>query len=305
MRKDQIYFILFFLILVAAGIISFNTASGPYTVEGNTFIQAEKRRNDSTSWELGWEDQFDQGRLDTSKWSKIGLYTSERLIENFPKVKTDKNAWKEIVDLWASYASATNPGAVQFEKNAVQLRGVLNQDTTGWDNRPYHTGGIWTYRKFAFQYGRIEVRAKLDPAYGAWPAIWMIPQEKIYADQHNGEMDIMERLNHDDFVYQTIHSHWNLNLKLESPQRYTTAKIDTTDFNVYSVEWFPDKLRFAVNGKMSFEYSKIPGGGTFQWPFDQPFYLIVDQQLEGWPGKVTNPEELPINMVVDWVRLYQ
>ncbi|MDP7529833.1 MAG: hypothetical protein QGH61_10995, partial [Candidatus Marinimicrobia bacterium] len=109
MKKDQIYFILFFLILVAAGIISFNTASGPYTVEGNTFIQTEKRRNDSTSWELVWEDQFDQGRLDTNKWSKIGLYTSERLIENFPKVKTDKNAWKEIVDLWASYASATNP----------------------------------------------------------------------------------------------------------------------------------------------------------------------------------------------------
>ena len=122
MRKDQIYFILFFLILVAAGIISFNTASGPYTVEGNTFIQAEKRRNDSTSWELVWEDQFDQGRLDTSKWSKIGLYTSERFVENFPKVKTDKNAWKEIVDLWASYASAINPVAVQFEENAVQLR---------------------------------------------------------------------------------------------------------------------------------------------------------------------------------------
>jgi len=37
----------------------------------------------------------------------------------------------------------------------------------------------------------------------------------------------------------------------------------------------------------------------------KPFYLIVDQQLEGWPGKVTHPEELPIDMQVDWVRLYQ
>ena len=278
----------------------------PYEVEDEyMFVQKEERRNDSVQWKLVWEDEFDQGKLDTSHWSKIGLYTSERLLTNFPDVKTDQNAWKEIVNHWSSYMSATNPEVVQFDEEKILLKGVKNPDTTGWDNRPYHTGGIWTYQKFAFQYGRIEVRAKLDPAYGAWPAIWLIPQKKVYPDQHNGEIDIMERLNHDPFVYQTIHSHWNLNLKLQEPRRFTTAPIDTGDYNVYSVEWYPDKLRFAVNGEVSLEYFKIPGGGTFQWPFDQPFYLIVDQQLEGWPGKVTNPGELPIDMVVDWVRLYQ
>jgi len=269
------------------------------------FIQKEERRNDSTEWELVWEDDFDKASLDTTHWTKIGLYTSERLLKNNPDVKTDRNAWRKIFNHWSSYASASNPKAVQFMDGDILLRGIINDDTTGWDNRPYHTGGIWTLNKFAFQYGRIEVRAKLDPAYGAWPAIWMIPQKSIYPDQHNGELDIMERLNHDDFVYQTIHSHWNLNLKLESPQRYTTAKIDTGDYNVFSLSWYPDRLSFAVNGEVSFEYSKIPGGGTFQWPFDQPFFLIVDQQLEGWPGKVTHPEELPIDMTVDWVRLYQ
>jgi beta-glucanase (GH16 family) len=278
----------------------------PYEVENNyMFVQVEERRNDSTEWELVWEDDFDDNSLDTSHWTKIGLLTSERLLNNFPDVKKDRNAWKKIVNHWSSYASATNPKAVRFNNGNILLRGIINDDTTDWDNRPYHTGGIWTLNKFAFQYGRIEVRAKLDAAYGAWPAIWMIPQKSIYPDQHNGELDIMERLNHDDFVYQTIHSHWNLNLKLESPQRYTTAKIDTGDYNVYSLSWYPDKLSFAVNGEVSFEYSKIPGGGTFQWPFDQPFFLIIDQQLEGWPGKVTHPEELPIDMAVDWVRLYQ
>lgn len=278
----------------------------PYEIiDDHTFVQKNERRNDSTAWKLVWEDEFDGASLDTTRWSKIGLYTSERLLANFPKVKTDKNAWKEIVNHWASYASATDPEAVKLENGNILLRGIANKDTTGWDNRPYHTGGIWTLNKFAFQYGRIEIRAKLDPAYGAWPALWMIPEKQIYADQHNGEIDIMERLNHDDFVYQTIHSHWNLNLKLEEPQRYTTAKIDTSGYNVYSVAWYPDSIKFAVNGVESFTYSKISGAGTFQWPFDQPFYLIVDQQLEGWPGKVTQPEELPIDMAVDWVRLYQ
>ncbi len=284
----------------------FSPVDIPFEVEdGYIFVQKEKRRNDSTDWKIVWEDEFDKGSLDTTHWSKIGLYTSERLLKNFPAVKTDKNAWKEIINHWASYMCSTDPEAVKFNEGNILLRGIINSDTTGWDNRPYHTGGIWTLGKFAFQYGRIEVRAKLDPAYGAWPAIWMIPEKAIYKNQHNGELDIMERLNHDDFAYQTIHSHWNLNLKLETPQRFTTAKIDTSDYNVYSLEWYPDKIRFAVNDIISFEYSRIPGAGTFQWPFDQPFYLIIDQQLEGWPGKVTNPDELPIDMTVDWVRLYQ
>ncbi len=304
---NKITFTTLITALVGALILTGCTSSGtPYEVEdGYIFIQKEERRDDPSEWELVWEDEFDKSSLDTTHWSKIGLYTSERLLNNFPEAKTDRNAWREIRNHWASYACAVNPEAVQFKDGQILLRGVMNEDTTGWDNRPYHTGGIWTLNKFAFQYGRIEVRAKLDPAYGAWPAIWLIPQKKIYENQHNGEIDIMERLNHDDFVYQTIHSHWNLNLKLQIPQRYTTAKIDTTGYNVYSIEWFPEKIRFAVNGKVSLEYSKIQGAGTFQWPFDQPFFLIVDQQLEGWPGDVTHPEELPIDMAVDWVRLYQ
>ena len=154
----------------------------PYEIiDGHTFVQKNERRNDSTEWKLVWEDEFDRKSLDTTHWSKIGLYTSERLLTNFPNVKNDKNAWKEIVNHWSSYASATNPEAVKLLNGNILLRGVHNKDTTGWDNRPYHTGGIWTLNKFAFQYGRIEIKAKLDPAYGAWPALWMIPEKKINA----------------------------------------------------------------------------------------------------------------------------
>jgi beta-glucanase (GH16 family) len=168
------------------------------------------------------------------------------------------------------------------------------------------TGGIYSYNKFAFQYGRIEVRAKLDPAHGAWPAIWMLSEKDIYPNQNNGEMDIMERLNHDSFAYQTTHNHATITLKQETPKKYNTGKIDPSGYNTYSVSWYPDKLVYAINGIETITYPKVADGNTYQWPFDQPFYLIIDQQLEGsWPGKVTNLKELPINMTVDWVKLYQ
>lgn len=267
-------------------------------VDGYIYIQKKDRRNASTKWELVWEEKFNSGVLDTSRWSRIDLFTS-------PKWKTPKEKWRENTGCFR-YITGFNPDVVKFDKENILLRGIVNQDTVQGDPRPFLTGGIYSWKKFAFQYGRIEIRAKLDPAYGAWPAIWLKPENDIYPDQHNGEMDIMERLNHDTFAYQTTHNHYTITLKQEVPRKFNTGTINTSDYNIYSVSWYPDKLVYAINGVETITYPKVPGAGTYQWPFDQPFYLIIDQQLEGsWPGKVRHPEELPINMAVDWVRLYQ
>ncbi len=41
------------------------------------------------------------------------------------------------------------------------------------------------------------------------------------------------------------------------------------------------------------------------WPFDQPFYIILSQQLGGsWVGEV-NPDQLPVSMIIDFVKVYQ
>lgn len=271
----------------------------PYVLkDGYIYVQKEERRNESTQWQLIWEDDFDKGTLDTTVWSRIGLFESLKW-----KVPVEK--WREVNNCFR-YITATDPRVVQFDEENILLKGIINHDSLTGDPRPYLTGGIYSWNKFAFQYGRIEVRAKLDPAYGAWPAIWMLSEKDIYPNQHNGEMDIMERLNHDDFAYQTTHNHYTITLKQTEPKKSTTARINPDDYNIYSVSWYPDKLVYAINGIKSYEYPKVPGAGTYQWPFDQPFYLLIDQQMEHeWPGKITNPEELPVNMTVDRVRLYQ
>ena len=216
-----------------------------------------------------------------------------------------KEKWRDNTGCFR-YITDTDDRVVQFDKDNIILRGIVNNDTINGDPRPLLTGGIYSYNKFAFQYGRIEVRAKLDPAQGAWPAIWMLSEKDMYPNQNNGEMDIMERLNHDGFAYQTTHNHATITLKQETPKKFNTGKIDPNGYNTYSVSWYPNKLVYAINDIETITYPKVAGGGTYQWPFDQPFYLIIDQQLEGsWPGKVTNLKELPINMTVDWVKLYQ
>ena len=296
MKENRIHILIILIVLILPGCSS---DKAPFKlVDGYMYIQNENRRNDSTEWKMVWQDDFTGSSLDTNTWSRIDLFTS-------PKWAVPKEKWREVNNCYR-YINGTDERVVQFDGNNILLRGIINDDTINGDPRPYLTGGIYSWKKFAFQYGRIEIKAKLDQAYGMWPAIWMLSEKDIYPNQHKGEMDIMEKLNHDDFAHQTTHNHYTITLKQNEPKKSTTAKIDTTGYNVYSVSWYPDKLVYAINGVKSYEYPKVPGAGTFQWPFDQPFYLIIDQQMEhDWPGKITRPYELPISMTVDWVRLYQ
>ena len=45
--------------------------------------------------------------------------------------------------------------------------------------------------------------------------------------------------------------------------------------------------------------------GPAQWPFDQPFYLILSMQIGGqWVGEA-NAADYPAGMEIDWVRVHQ
>lgn len=245
------------------------------------YVQKEALPNNK--WQLVWEDHFNETTLDTTKWTKT------------PKNNAD----------WGNYMT-NDPKCFDLLDGKLYLKGIVNTDTLQ-DNRPYLTGGIYTKGKFAFQYGKIEIHAKLESGQGAWPAIWMLSETNKYGKYpKNGEIDIMEHLNFDDFVYQTVHSYYTLELKQkDNPPYYKTAKINKDAFNTYALEWYPDRLVFKVNGVITHSYPKLEGVDASQWPFDQPFYVLIDQQLEGsWVGKAKS-EDLPVNMIIDWVKVYQ
>ena len=183
------------------------------------------------------------------------------------------------------------------------LRGIINHSQPN-DTAPYLTGGIYTKGKKAFSNGRLEIRAKLNGARGEWPAIWMLPIDAPWP--MGGEIDIMERLNHDTIAYQTIHTNYTYNLGIkDNPLSHSVGAINPDDYNVYSVEMYPDSIAFYINDTHTFTYPRIETDKEGQFPFDQPFYLLIDMQLGGsWVGAV-DPKELPVEMYVDWVRFYQ
>ena len=182
------------------------------------------------------------------------------------------------------------------------LRGLANY-TLPNDTAPYITGGLYTKNKVSFTYGKLEIRARLQGAKGAWPAIWMLPQDGKWP--FGGEIDIMERLNSDAIAYQTIHTNYTYVLgKKNNPKNGITGPRDPTGYNTYAVEITPDSLVFSINEKRTFSYPNLNNDKEGQYPFGKPFYLLIDMQLGGnWVGTV-NPADVPVEMKVDWVRYY-
>ena len=221
------------------------------------------------NWELVWEDNFNGTEPDTAIWSRI------------PRGKPD---WQNT--------QSSDDRCYEMRDGLLILKGIIN-DNTKTDTAKYLTGGLWTKGKHG--------------AKGAWPAIWTLPYETDkYSWPMGGEVDIMERLNHDSIVYQTVHSHYTYTLGIENnPKHGSTIPINPEEFNVYGVDFWPDSLVFHVNGKRNFVYPRIETEQEGQFPFNIPQYLLIDMQLGGtWVGTV-DPADLPVEMEVDWVRHYQ
>lgn len=229
-----------------------------------------------------WEADFNQSNhFDTTQWSKI------------PRGGSDWN--RHMSDFDSLYA---------IRDGKLILRGIVNHSVPD-DTARWITGGVYTKGKKAFGFGRLEIRAKFQDAQGAWPAFWMLAENMHWPA--GGEIDIMERLNSDSIVYQTVHTNYTLKLKIKNnPLSHTTAPINPGQFNTYALEKYPDSLVFFVNGKRTFTYPRIKTDKAGQFPFSEhKHYLLIDMQLGGnWVGKV-NPDDLPVEMEIDWVKFYK
>lgn len=234
-------------------------------------------------WKMIWHDEFNKkGKIDEEKWSKI------------PRGGSD----------WNNYMS-DDDRLYDVRKGKLILRGIVN-DRLDRDTAEFITGGVYSRGKFALDYGKVEIRAKLPNATGCWPAFWMLPdvENRVWPD--GGEIDIMEHLNHDTIAYQTVHSYYTVKLGIkDNPKHFATAPIDKHGYNTYAVEKRPDKLIFSINGVTTLEYPRIETDEKGQYPFDTPYYVLLDMQLGGsWVGKV-DPAQLPVEMEIDWIRVYK
>jgi beta-glucanase (GH16 family) len=202
---------------------------------------------------------------------------------------------------------------------------VIEAHREEYDDAEYTSARIHSSGKGDFLYGRFEIRAKLPRGQGTWPAIWMLPSDPFaYATNceegewqgnsdcdawpNSGEIDIMEHVG-----YQMNHVHGTVHTKAYFWQVWEQRKgriilDDVADaFHVYAIEWTPERIDAFVDDTLYFTYVNEQKGWE-EWPFDKPFFLIMNVAVGGAWGRAGGPIDetvFPQKMLVDWVRVYQ
>lgn len=258
-----------------------------------------KAENPNPDWILVFEDDFSSSSFDGKKlkwgqkWNKI-----EYMPHHAPDWRKHQSRENELVV----------PGK-EKKTSFVRLKGVYgkykSQSNPTGKHESFACGGIFTDKTFSFRYGYVEVRARFDCADGVWPAIWLLAKSGGWPN--GGEIDIMEHLNYQKQVWQTIHLLRNSgNGDSSNTVNPQPAIDDVTAWHTYGVEWAPGRITFYVDGTKTGAFTSE---GFTHWPFDREveFYLLIDQQIGGnWPGQ-GNPAQLKAksaNFDIDYVRIY-
>jgi beta-glucanase (GH16 family) len=170
--------------------------------------------------------------------------------------------------------------------------------------------------KFAFTYGRVDVRAKLPFGDGTWPAIWTLGKninedgaywDAIYGTTNwplCGEIDIMEHglgaLNHVSAALHTNCAGCSGNTR---NFRSTTLPDVANNFHIYSMNWSPQQITFLIDDVPFYTYNPaIKDVNTY--PFYEDQYLILNIAMGGVSGTI-DPNFNQSSMVIDYVRVYQ
>lgn len=238
-----------------------------------------------TSWKLVWRDEFNRpGLPDSTKWS----------------YETGGHGWgnNEL-----QFYTARRKKNARVEKGKL----VIEAHKESFQNKNFTSARLVTKGKGDWTYGRMEVRAKLPRGRGTWPAIWMLASTTPLQWPDDGEIDIMEHVGfRQGYIHGSIHSKkYN---HVIGTQKTDTIKINdcSTAFHVYALEWDSEHIDVFVDKVRYFRFANEHTGRD-AWPFDQPFFLLLNVAVGGnWGGqKGVDPAIWPQRMEVDYVRIYQ
>lgn len=166
--------------------------------------------------------------------------------------------------------------------------------------------------KFAFTYGVVEVRAKLPTGKGTWPAIWTLGKNINEAGAYwqtqgfgttawpaCGEIDIME--------------HWGTNQNVVQSALHTLSSSGATinyggqsigtvssHLHTYSMDWDADRIIFAVDGVVHYEYNPTVKD-DLTWPFNAPQFLLLNVAI----ASDISSSFVESAMEIDYVRVFQ
>lgn len=274
-------------------------------------------KTDGTAWECTFDDEFNAGTLDTSKW--------------VPQLTSNSRFTTGPAGSQACYVNTPD--------NISESNGVLNL-TVRYEAAPfvcaspsgnfytqYTAGMVSGYGKFNQTYGRFEVRAKLPQItvpglqstlwlwpvnqfkYGPWPASGEIDFAEFYSQYANYNIPYLHYLyypnysNYLNYLYGGSAGSTAANTNVVTSYNCT---MDHTVFNTYAVVWEPGTITLYTNGNVCLVDNYQAIGLTSPAPFDQPFFLALTSALGvGTNAFIPGSTPLPATTQIDYARIWK
>ncbi len=293
---------LFFITLLAFTAMTMNAGEHEKKLES---IGDKSSTASEYGWKLIWSDEFDgNGAVDESKWNfERGFVRNEEYQWYQPQ-----NAYKldGILMLEGRLDSIPNP---RYEEGSRDWK----------RNRPYarySSASINTRGKFDFQYGRLEVRARIPAVRGSWPAIWTLGTTMGWPN--NGECDVMEYYEVNGQPTILANAAWGGERRYQAV--WNTKRIPYThflekspfwgeEFHIWRMDWDEDFIRLYLDDELlnEVDLSKTINGsiGEHRNPFHQPHYILLNLALGGQNGGEPIADAFPMRYEIDWVRVYK
>ena len=290
-RRDKTWVDTTTLPLDRDGHATFETPSDPKDAQRLLRVVASTDRDVHSdpihpeAWKVAFDDQFDGYSLDTTKWSyrQLGLLNPGR-------TKAESSA-----------------DAVRVENGALKLGMLENPARPGY----YLNGHISTEQSFTFTYGVAAARVKFQKPRGMHGAFWMqaptfgaVPGD---AKQSGSEIDAVEYFG-STYPDGGLASFTYYRDKAGNSAKTGGLQTDASDalehgdawwkkYHVFSVEWTPDAYVFRVDGRETFRQTKNISG--------MPEFLVLSLLSSDWELPDLDKTQIPTDMKVDWVRVYQ
>lgn len=225
--------------------------------------------------------------------------------ENFNGKTLNEKVWNfELGDGCPNICGWGNNERQLYTKENHRLENGKLIITARKDGDKYTSTRITTAGKKEFQYGYIEARAKIPVGQGIWPAFWMLGSNiKQVGWPKSGEIDILEYVGKEpDMVFTSLHT------QASHGETINTKKTRFEDieegFHTYAINWTKEKIEFYVDNKLVYTFA--PENKTVDvWPFNQPFYFIVNVAIGGnFGGPEVDDTIFPQEFIIDYIKVY-
>jgi beta-glucanase (GH16 family) len=176
-----------------------------------------------------------------------------------------------------------------------------------YDQNAYTSAKLTTLGTHMIKYGRVEVMAKIPQGKGTWPAIWFLGQNiKEVGWPACGEIDLMEHVgHHPEHIHFSLHAKDNHHLIGNQPTLALDVPGILEGFHEFAIEWDEEGISFFLDQNHMVTFKKKDFPHIKLWPFDQPFYLILNIALGGTWGGPIDDSIFPVHFEFKYVKVYE